>query len=566
MDLSNTTMSLHNINFAIPEEFKGVSPLQNTEFVSNFHTESPVQFTEYEDLGSMNHSIKDGIIYYDGSTKKQNQIFEEITDHHKRIADQENFRFFSMPKPTTLTLLSKLSDIVIRRDETESMMNKITQNAILLSKIFPMVRTIMTNKKKIELLPSTSKKKRKKRIFYKVNYTKRKEKDGELFSTQISLKLCHPNEETRKRDLIINVLRDLSDEINIKRENNLCDLIHSFIVDPEDDPSPKQKYYFIKLFYNGTIHIPGVLNEDFSDVDDIIKCFCVFLRFITGQKKIQLAYFKPCMRNYISNNIMLNQKCTIQKRKSERVESPSPKRGKTEKLPGNRIKTNKFLNTLKFKKFLLSKVTCSCKFNRKTKDHTCAEKQTIISQYNEMRRNVHLYSCHLKLEDTNEMVLKFNNNITNEKDKFSIVKISNKKITFNGLTSEKEIYMIYYWLQNLIREFLENKTRIEEDLRKRLDHVKSLISETSKTNLYHYFKKNSKNKTKSHNPSQNRRKLNPMDIAKKTSTRTSETNLVFYDFEDVAKYLDFQDVDHLTNFMIDNDYQDLISWPNLLYI
>lgn len=507
---------------------------------NTLNTVDPASFIDYDDLSIMNHKIIDGIIYYDGSTKKQNEVFEEMIEHHKKIIKKKNFKFFSMPKPTTLTLLSKLSDIIIKREETDSILSDISKNAVLISNIFPMVRTIMTNKKRIDLLPSFNKKKRKKRILYKVNFTKRKEKDGELFSTQISLKLCNPNNETRKKDIIISKIRSITQKIDVETETGICDMINSWVYsDEEREQIPKQKYYYIKLFYNGTIHIPGVLREDFSDVTDIIKCFCVFLRFITKQNKIQLAYFKPCMRNYISNNVMTNPTRCHKTDNPKGCHNTTPKK-RTSKSRRN-IKTNKFLNTLKFKQFLLSKVTCKCTMNTDpTEKKETTDKKAIIGQYNEMRRNVNLYSCHLKLEDTNEMVLKFDN-IHNNKDKFSIAKISNKKITFNGLTSDKEIYMIYYWLQTLISEFLENKNKIEEMLRSKLDKLRVMTNDSSKKNLHYYFGKKNKNENE-------------------------PTQTIFHDFCDVAHFIGFKDVDHLKYFMIDNGYQDIITWPNLLYV
>tara|TARA_B100001758_G_C18416750_1_gene620712 strand:- start:1786 stop:2988 length:1203 start_codon:yes stop_codon:yes gene_type:complete len=210
----------------------------------------------------------------------------------------------------------------------------------------------------------------------------------------------------------------------------------------------KNKIYKIKLFRNGKIQVPGVNNNDLSDIIQPIKDLINYLNFNIKEKNIlndgpvSCKYLFCRMRNYI---------CRL-------------------KNENNRIDLDSLENILyleKNKNILSNYDGCGISVSNNNIESIKSYFKLLEEKYNWFNKISNLYNNYNPLnifeikkdtEKCSALLLKLNKPNKFRFDKKITIKIlKSGKINFDGGNSQSEVEYLYYWLNNL---FIKNYNKI----------------------------------------------------------------------------------------------------------
>jgi hypothetical protein len=186
------------------------------------------------------------------------------------------------------------------------------------------------------------------------------------------------------------------------------------------------KSYKIKVFRNGTLHIPGITRSDMADIIQPLRHICTFLK-LTLEKDIEIDFIKATMRNFscvVKNSdlgikITTLIKCMMYERSLKMI-TPYQFTTLHDKIL-NRIGQRQTFIFLKFIKWNPMPIQTP-------------------------KRNV---------QKTSGVLIKFNRYSDPRTKDLTIRILTSGKITFNGSNSDVETLSSYHWLNFIVAKYYD---------------------------------------------------------------------------------------------------------------
>lgn len=188
------------------------------------------------------------------------------------------------------------------------------------------------------------------------------------------------------------------------------------------------KVYKIKIFRNGTVHIPGIMRGDMHDIIKPMRTVCSFLEKTLMHDNIEVEFIKSTMQNF--NCVLKNDSLGI------------------------------IISELKrcmLIEYELKKVSIESMANLHNRLTSCVGSRGAFIFF----KYVKWTSMPIKLpkrnaQKTSGILIKLDRYEENEKKDLTIRVLTSGKITFNGGNSQIEVESSYYWLNYILSKYYED--------------------------------------------------------------------------------------------------------------